>query len=245
MSNVIRVLDLFCGGGGASYGYATPTVPITLDGIELPITVTVTGVDIRHQPAYPFQKTFYMTEALEFAGNYGHEFDFIHASPPCQAYSYSTGIATKATTPKLIDMTRSVLEGVGRPYVIENVLGAVPYLKNPVMLCGSMFGSKMPRHRYFEYSGFRLTEPRHRHCRGSVTRWAREQGMNPREVTVVGTGQGDKQLWMDLMGMHWPGLRMRDLAEAIPPSYTRYIMESFIPQFIVDQLSVVNPVDGR
>ena len=66
------------------------------------------------------------------------DFDAIHASPPCQAYS--RGNAGKETDwPKLIPEVREALKATGKPYVIENVLDAGPEMKNPTLLCGCMF----------------------------------------------------------------------------------------------------------
>ena len=52
----------------------------------------VVGVDIAHQSRYPFQ--FVQGDALEYLEAHGHEFDAIHASPPCQGYSHLTPEAT-------------------------------------------------------------------------------------------------------------------------------------------------------
>jgi DNA (cytosine-5)-methyltransferase 1 len=42
-------------------------------------------VDIRPQPRYPFE--FVQADALEYVAAHGHEYDVIHASPPCHAYT--------------------------------------------------------------------------------------------------------------------------------------------------------------
>src|SRR4051812_5562524 len=111
-----RLLDLFCGPGGAAMGYHYA-------GFE------VVGVDIVDQPRYPFE--FHRLDALEvnFRG-----FDAVHASPPCPAYSALKTLSDNFR-PALVEQTRSRLHASGLPYVIENVEGAP--LKNYAILCGS------------------------------------------------------------------------------------------------------------
>lgn len=134
----MKALDLFCGAGGASMGLANA-------GFE------VTGVDIFDQPNYPF--TFYKANALEFDLS---GFDFIWASPPCQAFTLAQRIQ-KNQHPDLIEPIRQRLIETNKPYCIENVVGAP--LINPILLCGSMFpGLRVYRHRLFE-SNFKIVPP--------------------------------------------------------------------------------------
>src|SRR4051812_5920969 len=113
-----RLLDLFCGAGGAAMGYARA-------GFE------VVGVDIRAQPSYPFE--FRKADAIEYLAAGGWiGFDAIHASPPCQFATRANklgrgrheGQPVKRPRVNLIPITREGLENVGLPYVIENVEGA-------------------------------------------------------------------------------------------------------------------------
>lgn len=116
----------------------------------------VVGVDIEPQPSYPF--TFIQGDALEF---YLRGFDLVWASPPCQAYStamHATQAKKREGRLDLIPATRAKLQAAGIPYIIENVAGA-PLASSRVMLCGSMFGLRVIRHRYFECS-FPVTPPR-------------------------------------------------------------------------------------
>ena len=69
----MRLLDLFCGAGGAAMGYHRA-------GFD-----DITGMDIKPMPRYPFK--FIQGDALEYLAAHGAEYDVIHASPPCQAYS--------------------------------------------------------------------------------------------------------------------------------------------------------------
>ena len=138
-----RLLDMFCGQGGAAMGYADA-------GFD-----EIVGVDLAAQPRYPF--TFVHGDALEYCRLHGHEFDAVHANPPCQVHSVLAHFATPGKHLDLIAETRAALTGTGRPWVIENVPGAP--LVAPVMLCGTMFGLgfldeqgwvMLRRHRLFE-----------------------------------------------------------------------------------------------
>src|SRR5688500_15798892 len=144
-----RLLDLFCGAGGAAMGYHRA-------GFE------VMGVDINRQPHYPFE--FIQADALWYLAALEDKrhgltakdaFDVIHASPPCQLYSTVGKQAAKKhdiTYPDLVGPTRELLVKSGLPYVIENVMGAP--LISPIRLCGSSFGLDIRRHRRFELGGF-------------------------------------------------------------------------------------------
>lgn len=134
-----RVLDLFCGAGGAAMGLhrAWP-------GAE------IVGVDIKPQKRYPF--TFALADALEHSVE---GFDFIWASPPCQRYSRLQQFGFR-NHPDLLPATRARLQRQSAPWVIENVYGAP--LRFPAMLCGLEFNLAIYRHRYFEGS-FQLLAP--------------------------------------------------------------------------------------
>jgi DNA (cytosine-5)-methyltransferase 1 len=116
----------------------------------------VTGVDIKPQPRYCGDE-FHQADALLFPLE---GFDFIWASPPCQAFTALRFMPTAKDHPNLIPETRARLVEANIPYCIENVpgapLGASGYL---IMLCGTMFGlqtrdgrAELRRHRLFETS---------------------------------------------------------------------------------------------
>ena len=196
----VRILDLFCCQGGASVGYARA-------GFE------VVGVDVAPQPRYPFE--FHRGDALEFLRAHGGEFDAVHASPPCQAFTNAQKIRSN-DHPDLVGPTRALLESLGRPYIIENVPGAP--LVRPLVLCGAMFGLRTYRHRLFE-SNVSLVAPGHPDHVARVTRMGRPP--RPGEfMHVVGNFSG-ADVAREVMGMPWAS---RDgLREAIPPAYTEYL----------------------
>lgn len=207
-----RLLDLFCGGGGAAMGYHRA-------GFE------VVGVDIRPQPNYPFE--FIQADALALdAGWIACTFDAVHASPPCQRYSWATQRWAPEDYPDLVEPIRELLIASQLPFVIENVPGAP--LENPVRLCGEMFGLNVIRHRNFEAS-FPLTVPAHKPHRKPIMRPARDGSdrMVQRSAycCVAGHGgEGDSfrvDDWRLAMGIGW--MTKEELTEAIPPAYTRFI----------------------
>lgn len=202
----MKLLDLCCGAGGCSMGYDWA-------GFD------VTGVDIKPQKHYPFE--FVQEDALNYLlGTDLSEYDLIHASPPCQAYSKASAPHRKngKVYPDIIKQIRSLLIRSGKPFVIENVEGAPLY--RPVMLCGTMFDLKVLRHRLFE-SNFYIKSPGRCKHTGTVK--------DGDYSTVCGNGSGKDRatikIWSDAMGIHW--MTRKELTQAIPPAYTRYIGESF------------------
>ncbi len=214
-----RLLDLFCGAGGAAVGYHRA-------GFD------VVGVDIKDQPHYPF--TFIRADALEvFNKDFWLlggvvDFDAIHASPPCQRYSDLAGRNGNADAhPDLIGPVREWLEVIGLPYVIENVEGAP--LIEPVTICGTslflgIYGYRLRRHRLFE-SNLELRVPacECRYARrpvidvsgGGPTHAPRKDGAGGR--TYKGTADQARAV----MGIDW--MTKAELNEAIPPAYTELI----------------------
>jgi DNA (cytosine-5)-methyltransferase 1 len=183
----------------------------------------VVGVDEKPQPRYPFE--FIQADALEYLAAHGHEYDAIHASPPCQGYSHLTPAANRGDHAKLIPAVRELLEASGKPWVIENVQGARLELRNPVMLCGSMFGLRTWRHRWFEAS-FHFAAPGpcdHREMPLLVTTASKASrakrhalGMKPKTVANAPAAYGVD--WMTCDG----------LKECIPPAYTEWIARQWL-----------------
>lgn len=207
----MRLLDLFCGGGGAAMGYHRA-------GFE------ITGVDIEPQPRYPFK--FIQADALEYLAAHGREFDAIHASPPCQAYSISRNNGSNKAAPRLIAPTRAALVSIEKPYIIENVVGSD--LIFPVLLCGASFGlgvagMDLPRHRLFE-SSVRLFGLPCQHRRGK-TIGVYGHGTNRWHLDAIGRCILEKEK-REAMGIDW--MNRQELKQAIPPAYTEYLGKQLI-----------------
>ena len=226
----MKLLDLFCGGGGCSVGYANA-------GFE------VEGVDLNknHKKYYPFK--FHNADAIEFLLDNINNYDIVHASPPCQGYSNhvtskdSKHVPTRGKNePRLIEPLREIFQAAEIPYIIENVIGAKEYLINPIQLCGTMFNLPIRRHRLFE-SSFNLIEPEHPKCTGVAKKFAEEKGWEYRDMSVTGKGRGAgiKDRWNEIMGITW-NMTQNEIVESIPPSYTEYIGK----QIIGTQAVVVN-----
>ncbi|MBM4603141.1 SAM-dependent methyltransferase [Rhodococcus hoagii] len=195
----MKLLDLFCCQGGASMGYHRA-------GFE------VVGVDINPQPHYPFE--FHQGDALAFLMEFGDEFDVIAGSPPCQAHTNAQKIMGNQH-PDFIDSMRALLPE-GKPYVIENVPGAP--LRNPIELCGAMFGLGTYRHRLFE-SNIHIDVPAHPEHSARTTKMGRKP--QPGEfMHVVGNFSGVQQA-REAMGIDW--MTRDGLRESIPPAYTEHI----------------------
>ena len=199
-----RLLDLFCGVGGCSVGYSRA-------GFD------VTGIDLHKQPRYPF--TFVQADALEYVAEHGHEFDVISASPPCPPHT-AINHARKGKLVSLVEPTRIALQRTGKPYVIENVPGAP--MVNPLVLCGSMFGLGVIRHRLFESNLLLLAPGPCRHA-GSVSdgTYVSVHGGGKRSTHTIPYSEQRKR-WESAMGVDWAGNR-KELVNAIPPAYTEYI----------------------
>jgi DNA (cytosine-5)-methyltransferase 1 len=198
-----RLLDLFCCAGGAGMGYHRA-------GFD------VVGIDIKPQPRYPFE--FHQADALEYLADNGHEFDAVHASPPCQDHSVTRHQHKRRHgTGDLLAATRKGLESLGLPWIIENVPGAP--MRTDYRLCGCMFGLPgLRRERWFETSwrGFDL-RPSCFHTGETVTVAGNPGGSSTRD----GTYKGDTATWRLAMGMPWASAK--ELAQAIPPAYTEYL----------------------
>ena len=215
-----RILDLFCGAGGAGMGYHNA-------GWD------VIGVDIKPQPSYPFD--FIRMDAVAYleawlANPYRIAFDAIHASPPCQRWSMNTPVSGDPMShPDLITPIRALLEASGLPYVIENVVRAP--LRHPVLLCGVERGLRLGpyvlrRHRIFEANWGLWSMGCGCHKGDGITLGVYGGGTSDkaRNPNTKGgrpyKGRGDER--KTIMGMAWCRT-IAEVNEAIPPAYTEWI----------------------
>jgi DNA (cytosine-5)-methyltransferase 1 len=201
-----RLLDLFCGAGGAAMGYHRA-------GFE------VVGVDITPQPRYPFE--FHQGDAMTWPLD---GYDAIHASPPCKRFTDLAHMWNRLEHPDLLTPTRERLTANGHPWVIENVEGAP--MSNFITLCGSAFGltttrAELRRHRRFESS-----------IEWPVFIPACAHGARSRVIGVYGGHGRDRRRRVNgqdfpttdrrsAMGIDW--MTGEELNQAIPPAYTEWI----------------------
>lgn len=204
----MKALDLFCGAGGASRGLADA-------GFE------VVGCDIKPQPNYPFK--FIQADALTFPWDFS-KFDFIWASPPCQAFTaYKRRPAHVHAKANLIPQVRKMLDKTGKNYVIENVGGAP--LLDPVMLCGSMFGLDVQRHRYFENTwGMPQRDCNHKIWTPRFPPATNRK--NLRKTVEVGVWRIPLEIQQKAMKIWW--MSREEISQAIPPAYSEWIARDLL-----------------
>jgi len=198
-----KLLDLFCGAGGAGMGYARA-------GFD------VYGVDIEAQPNYPFK--FCQHDAITFPLD---GFDVIHASPPCRDYTSAAAHLKDAGTAHLLPDTIARLKGNGALWVVENIDShAVDMGGWHFTLCGSSFGLRIRRHRRFGSNVLMLSPPcMHKEQGQSLGVYGR--GGNPDKLRPGKGIRARLSSYAELMGMEWAA--PSEIAQAIPPAYTEWI----------------------
>jgi DNA (cytosine-5)-methyltransferase 1 len=213
-----RLLDLFCGEGGAAAGYQAAGF-------------YVVGVDIDEQSNY-CGDAFIQSDALTALWGVvnGHRFyDAVHASPPCQAHTTMSnrwrGAGGKADQHvDLLAATRRLLQESGLPWVLENVPGARSRMCSPLTLTGGQFGLRVHRPRLFESNVLIPALPSapvpvesvgvYGKAHDGRLLWRRADGSEQRAARSLEEAR-------EAMGMPWAS--WRGCAEAIPPAYTEYI----------------------
>lgn len=244
-----KLLDLFAGEGGATAGYQAAGWDVT--SVDLNPTV------LRRNPA----EQTHAGDALAFLATHGREFDAIHASPPCQGYSIATAgnPAAREKHQRLIAATRELLVLTGRPWVIENVEQARSQMRDPVMLCGRMFGLGaqdedgeplvLDRHRLFEAS-FPLTAPEHPvHGPEQVagvyggSRRSSKPNATPADDRYAaryerrgGYVPRSKRVQQALLGIDW--MTVRGMQESIPPAYAEHVGRQMLAAIRPERLAV-------
>lgn len=204
-----RLLDLFCGAGGAGMGYHRA-------GFD------VVGVDKHPQPHYPF--SFVRSDALEYLQGNLSDYDAIHASPPCQAFTSLNGMHNALEHEDMLTPTRELLKATGLPYVMENVPGAP--MENHVTICGSSLrlgtadgSAELRRHRHFETNFPVMVMP----CQhGWAKRVIGVYGGHGRDRRrIENTQDFTVEQRREAMGIDW--MNGSELSQAIPPAYTEHI----------------------
>jgi DNA (cytosine-5)-methyltransferase 1 len=205
-----RLLDLFCGAGGAAMGYHRA-------GFD------VVGVDNRPQPRYPFQ--FVRADAMTFPLD---GFDAIHASPPCQRWTFGgTSRSIGDGHPDLLTPTLVRLRAQRMPYVVENV----PTAPLPgFVLCGATFGLPIVRHRRFRVRPDVGLVPMA--CR--ARRFGRATDHGPKYAPYA-QGSWEAKWRAEVLPVVWPWMTLGESGQAIPPAYTEYIGAQ-----LLDHLRAVN-----
>lgn len=205
----MKLLDLFCCCGGISKGYHSA-------GFD-----ECVGVDIIDNHKYPYD--FIHSDVFRLDINFFNQFDLIHASPPCQHYTWSTRKDRNIKFPNLVERTRNLLLKIGKPFTLENVVGAP--LRQDLVLCGEMYGLRTLRHRIFEIEGFNVIQPVHIKHRPPM---AKDKSYY---ACVAGHG-GDSysfkiEDWQKAMGIDWVSDK-NHLTQMIPPAYSNYIGLQFL-----------------
>lgn len=220
----MKLLDLFCGAGGASMGYYNA-------GFD------VTGIDILPQPRYPRQLEFIRGNAVDYLANSRHRefvqsFDVIHASPPCQPFSQMSlsrpNLNSTGGYVDLIGVVRQLLLSTGRPYVIENVLRSP--VRQDLVLCGCMVGLQLYRERAFEFDDVtaKRVEKMH-HVYGEDSPHRKKGSIAghwvPGTIISVSGHFAPMSEAKKAMGITW--MIRNELSEAIPPKYTEVVGKIF------------------
>lgn len=245
----IEIADMYsCSGLGAD-GYAAVL------GAR-----AVHGYDIEDQPLYPY--AFTQADALALLAEPEGElsrFRARHASPPCQEFTTGKHLRKaqggKSRFGDLLTPTLALLREHWnhQPWIVENVddnQGQVREIMTPrpgehlIMLCGSMFGLKVQRHRLF-LANFPLRQPepvpgggkwRGLGCDHSVFELDPVSG-KPRPWGVAhvpndnipsgGRTALDAEHGRQVMGSH-RSLPWGRLKEGFPPAYTSWVAADLV-----------------
>jgi DNA (cytosine-5)-methyltransferase 1 len=169
---------------------------------------------------------------------------FAWVSPPCQHFSRMCRCRPELREryPDLITPSRPLLDAWGGLYVIENVSGARPWMKNPVCVCMWMWGRETYRHRLLEAGGgLALTPPRppafpspgtridpecgwpHPFPASKAGHWGQDQRAGKRTFVSV-SGHELREPVQRVMEAGWMRKR-EDVAESIPWYMAAWVMD--------------------
>lgn len=218
----MRLLDLYCCAGGCSVGYHRAGF------------TEIVGVDNRPQPHYPFE--FFQGDAIEYCRRHAHEFDAIHASPPCQKHSSLNRLKScrRHNHVDMIPDTRKALLNSGKLYVMENVPGSP--LLNAMTLCGTEFnlavvvnGQKrwLRRHRLFESNAMLMAPGTPCTCGRRLIAGVYGHGQKSASQYIRGFPL-QASLAREIMGIDW--MSRDEVSQAIPPAYTEFIGRQLLAQ---------------
>jgi DNA (cytosine-5)-methyltransferase 1 len=209
----MKLLDLFCGEGLAAWGYWKSAR-----------FSEIVGMDINPDISTRYSFDFMCGDAMALDYDFLLQFDFIHASPPCQAYSKATPASERAKHPRLIAGTRLMLAAAGKPHVVENVEGSGKELKPNLVIDGFAVGLPSQRRRYFYVSMLEHSMRMLAGCQMSSAEVINIHG------DFVSRSQIIKALGLDII----PEKRLRQLTrvgmeQGIPPAMTKAIAEMVLP----------------
>lgn len=208
-----KLLDLFCGAGGAAKGYDDV-------GFE------VVGVDIEPQKNYPFE--FIQADAMTYPLD---GFDVVHASPPCQRFTSLNQMYNAKEHPDLLTPMLDRLRGFSGLWVVENVPQARRVMSVDMTLCGTMFGlgagdAELWRHRIFQVGGVSVENGlscAHRYRPRVIGVYGGHGRDRRRNVPTRDFTPEERQ---EAMGIDW--MTGEELSQAIPPVYTECIGRQLI-----------------
>lgn len=219
----MRVLDLFCGAGGAGAGYARAGY-------------TVVGVDLNPKPLRHNPHESHCADALEvlrtlldgqsWAGYCVEDFALIHASPPCQADSQTLTLWTRGHVSHIKE-TRDLLRASGRAWILENVPRAP--MEQGILICGTALGLNVRRHRLFDSSHLLYGPGPCRHARSNINlyghgAWTYEaRSAEHAHWKRKNEQQSPTPFHCAAEAFEVDWMTIHELAQAIPPAYTEYL----------------------
>lgn len=199
------MLSLFCGGGLACWGYWQSGRFSEIVGVD---------IDSSMSNVYPFD--FLCADALSLDYVFLSQFDFIHASPPCQYYSRVTPSANRKKHERLIPGTHLMLKSSGLPHVIENVPGSGHDLRPNLVLSGANFGLPMRRERLFHVSE-KINSSLPINISSAIN-------VNPHGRNYVSKNDLIRAFGLNEMpASHLQRLSIKHIEQGIPPSFTKWI----------------------